>query len=171
MKKILLIVLILIGLGIGGYFYYVNFFKQKEVHYHAGFRVYVDGKQVDFTALKYMSVAPCTTEGAKLPEDDQEEKAHLHDFVGDVVHVERSNAVWGDLFKNIKYPVDTSKPIVAYINGRKVDNILHYPIRPYDSLILLIGKHGSPSDYLKNAVTRAHIVEVEKKSEACGVGS
>lgn len=168
MKKILLLLLILIGIGVGGYFYYLNFFKVRQVHYHAGFRVYVDGKAQDFSDLKYMHVLPCTTDEGNKAEDEQMEKAHLHDFVGDVVHVHRSNAVWGDLFRNIKFAIDTSKPITAYINGKKVDDISSYPIRPYDSLVLLIGKHGDAADYLKSAVEKDHIAEIEKKSENCG---
>lgn len=168
MKKLIGAVLIIMILGIGGYYYYLSFLKPKEVHYHAGFRVYVDGKLRDFTDFKYMHIDPCTTKGTQLPENDQEEKAHLHDFIGDVVHVHRSNAVWGDLFKNIKFNIDTTKSIDAYINGKKVSGILKYPINPYDSLILLIGKHGNPADYLKNVVKKEHMLKVEKMSETCG---
>ncbi len=168
MKKILLLLLILAGFGVAGYFYYVNFYKVEQVHNHAGFRVYVDGKAQDFSDLKYMKVEPCTTDDGNVVEDDQMEKAHLHDFVGDVVHVHRSNAVWGDLFKNIKFTIVTSKPIVAYINGKKVNDILSFPIRPYDSLILLIGKHENTAKYLKNSVKKDHILKAENKSENCG---
>ena len=173
MKKTLLVVFILIILGAGGYLVYANFLKPKPkaVHFHAGFHVYVDGKLFNFTDEKYMKFEPCTTKNAKVVEDDQEEKAHLHDFIGDVVHVHRSNAVWGDLFKNIKFPVDKPKPMTAYINGKEVDNILDYPIKSYDSLVLLLGKHGNVADYIKNEVKKDHILKVEKMSETCGSGS
>ncbi len=154
--------------GAAGYSYYKNFVKPKVVHFHAGFKVYVDGKLQDFSDLKYMHVEPCTTKNAHIDVDEQEMKAHLHDFVGDVAHVHRSNAVWGDLFQNIKFAIDHSKPVLAYINGGKVDDVLHHPIRPYDSLVLIIGKHRDIGSYLKNAVKKDHIVLVEKKSETCG---
>lgn len=168
MKKILVVLIIIILLSIGGYFYYLNFLKPKEVHFHAGFQVYVNGKLQDFSDLKYMHIDPCTTKKNTIPEDEQEEKAHLHDFVGDVVHVHRDNAVWQDLFTNIKYKIDKTKPIEGYINGKKTEGILHKPIHPYDIMLLLIGKHGNINYYLKNSVKKNHILKIEKKSESCG---
>lgn len=168
MKKFLLIILLLVGVGVGGYFYYDNFIKEKDVHYHAGFRVYVDGKLQDFSDIKYMHYEPCSEGDSHHDEDDQIEKAHLHDKVGDVVHVHRDGAVWGDLFKNIGYKIDEKKGLLAYVNGEKVDGVLSYPIKPYDSLVLLVGKHGDVKGYLKKAVVKRHIVEVEGMSESCG---
>ena len=167
-KRIVLLLLVLIFLGLGGYFYYEQFLKPQVVHYHAGFQVYVDGKLQDFSGLKYMHVVPCTTDDHKAEVDEQEEKAHLHDFVGEVAHVHRSNATWGDLFTNIKFRVDSSKSVVAYVNGEKVDGILHYPIKAYDSLVLFIGKHGDVEEYLKKAVKKEYVQKVEKKSDGCG---
>ena len=34
----------------------------EEVHYHAGFQVYIDNKLQDFAKLKYMSIKPCGIE-------------------------------------------------------------------------------------------------------------
>src|ERR1700730_17097255 len=74
--------------------------KPKPVHFHAGFQVYVDDKLQDFSDFKYMHEAPCTVNGKPLTNnhvDEQIEKAHLHDQIGDVVHVHRLGATWSDL--------------------------------------------------------------------------
>lgn len=66
----------------------------KEVHFHAGFLVYVDGKLQDFSGDIYMSPNVCRKPDVRLSsEEEQMEKAHLHDGVGDVVHVHRKSAV------------------------------------------------------------------------------
>jgi hypothetical protein len=101
------------------------------------------------------------------PEEEQIEKAHLHDYVGDVVHVHRTGATWGDLFTNIKYPLNYAE-ITAYINGQKIANLQKYPIRPYDSLVVFIGKNDERVG-LSRAVKRSHVQQVEKKSDNCGV--
>lgn len=167
----ILVLIILIAITSGAYLYYTNYIIPKIIHIHAGFIVYVNGKKQDFSDVKYMSFEPCTKNEVKEDPYDQKEKAHLHDYIGDVVHVHRSSAVWGDLFKNIKYKIDSSKPLEAYVNGKKVEDILNHPIKHYDSLVLLLGKHGEVSSYLKNAVKKDHILKVEKMSETCSSAS
>lgn len=137
--------------------------KPSEVHYHAGFLVFVDGVKQDFSELKYMKIEPCGTEAK---EDEQLEKAHLHDGVGDVVHVHRSGSKWNDLFKNIDFPIDSSKISEAYLNGNKIGNPLDLAIKPYDNLTLVFG--ATDKDFSKEFVTKEHIQEVEERSENCG---
>lgn len=140
--------------------------QAKEIHYHAGFQVYVDNKLQDFSDLRYMNVRPCG--GIFNREDDQIEKAHLHDTVGDVVHVHREHAVWGDLFKNIGFTIPTSTEFVGYLNGTRTENILDYPILPYDSVVFFSGSIQDMNKKLQARVTDDHIKEVESKSESCG---
>lgn len=143
--------------------------KPKPVHFHAGFQVYKDGEMQDFSDFKYMHEAPCSIdgkpiEGAKV--DEQLEKAHLHDQVGDVVHAHRTGGTWKDLFMNIKYPIQQNA--VAYNNGQKVDNFLDKEIVSYESLVIFEGKPGNVEELTKKAVTKDHIVEIEGRSETCG---
>lgn len=140
--------------------------KPAAIHYHAGFLVYVDGVKQDYTDSKYMKLEPCAAPGAKLPENPQLDKAHLHDHVGDVVHVEHAGAVWGDLFKNIHVTFNNGAPVHGFVNGKEDPNILAYPIKPYDSVIFVVGNNTGID--LTKAVTKAHIIEIEKKSETCG---
>jgi hypothetical protein len=166
MSRFVLFFIVLV-FGAGSYGYYVSFLQPKVVHYHAGFQVYRDGRLVDFSDVRYMHLKPCTTE-VNASRDEQMEKAHLHDLVGDVVHVHRSNARWGDLFRNMKYEIDSLGSLTGFVNGREVDGILNYPINAYDSVVLLIGEHDNPAKYLKKAVRKDHVLMVENTSEDCG---
>ncbi len=76
MKKSLnLIILFLLIALIGGLFWYQNTKKETdEVHYHAGFIVYKDGKRQDFSALKYMHIQPCSDDKISHQENEQEER-------------------------------------------------------------------------------------------------
>lgn len=150
-------------------FYLLRMISQepKERHIHAGFQVYADGKLQNFSLNKYMSIESCKEEiHEKKTEDEiQEEKAHLHDNVGDVVHSEREGARWKDLFTNIHFSFDRSKQITGYVNGQEVRDIFSYPINAYDSVTIFVGKTDKSS--LKNAVTKNKIKEAEKTSEDC----
>lgn len=166
-KLILIVIILFVASGTA----IIAFNKQKpsqKVHYHAGFVVFKENKQVDFTDFKYMVLKPCILdkkEEKESSEDDQIEKAHLHDQTGDVVHIEREGSKWLDLFTNLKYEINYMNTS-AYLNGKKIDNFQNLVIQPYDSLVVLIG----PSDVIKSktkAVTIKHIKESERRSENC----
>lgn len=142
-----------------------------KVHFHAGFIVVKESQVVDFSGSQYMDVEPCKlnpndTE-VESPVQQQISKAHLHDRVGDVVHVEGSGALWKDLFTNIDYPINYQQT-TAYINGNKVQDFQDQKIQAYQSLVLFIGNTNYTQKFLAQAVTKQHIQEVEKKSEDCG---
>lgn len=162
------IFLVVLG-GVVGYALSQTILKPKPVHYHAGFQVYVNDKLVSFRGNKYMHEKPCTMNGHDMSAEDpdtQGQKAHLHDHVGDVVHVHRPGAKWGDLFTNIKYPLE-GKISAAYVDGQKVDDILGQPIVANESVVIFVGKHSDDQKYLKTAVTKERIAEIGKKSESC----
>jgi len=157
---------ILILLIAAGFLFGKKFLPQEKVHYHAGFIVFQNNKKVDFSDYKYMDVKPCTADEKEVGEEDEQlEKAHLHDKVGDVVHVEQSNATWKDLFVNIHFPIDYSKA-TAFVNGQIIPDFANQPIHPYESVVLFIGTVDK--SHLKEAVTKKHIQEEEKRSESCG---
>ena len=165
--KILLIILFLLTISAGVIIFARNKKMEKKVHYHAGFLVYIDGQKQDFSDMKYMNVKPCTDDpGKEVHADEQLEKAHLHDAVGDVVHVEAKDAVWGDLFKNIRYTFPKGKTVSGYVNGVVVNDILTYPIHPYDNALIIVGDNHGVN--LGQTISKEHIQEIEKKSETCG---
>lgn len=158
----LLFFLILVGID------FQKFQQKEKIHYHAGFQVYVNGKKQDFSSIKYMNMRPCSENEKDVKEDEQMEKAHLHDLDGDVVHVEAKGAKWRDLFANIHFYFDQSKPLVGYVNGNKVDSISDYPIESFDSIVIFSGKLPDIKKALKERVTQKRIKEVGNKSESCG---
>jgi hypothetical protein len=168
MKKIYSIILIgmLFVIGLSMYVFFSRNQPEENIHYHAGFLVYVNGVRQDYSDSVYMNVEPCNAPGVKHTENDQLEKAHLHDNVGDVVHMHRNGAEWQDLFTNIRVTFPKDLPIAGYINGKNIPDILHTPITAYDSAIFVIG--DSKGVDLSGYVTKSHIQEVEKKSETCG---
>lgn len=102
-----LILIVVVALGTGSFFTIKKILTPKKIHYHAGVVVFQNNKKLNFSKLKYMSLEPCVLNKKEedSAEDIQIEKAHLHDNVGDVVHVERTGAIWRDLFTNIHFPL------------------------------------------------------------------
>jgi len=144
--------------------------ETSKVHYHAGFIVVKNNQQESFTNLEYMNIKPCTDDensnNELLEEDEQIEKAHLHDNVGDVAHVESTNPLWRDLFINLKYPLDNQE-VIAYINGVHVNNFQDQPILPYQSAVIFIGENNDTQKFLSQAVTKEYIQSKEVVSEDC----
>ena len=142
-------------------------FIPQETHYHAGFVVFKNDKKINFSDVKYMFLEPCTLNknNDNSPTDIQIEKAHLHDNVGDVVHIERTGAKWQDLFTNIHFLINYSKT-TGYINGEKVANYQLQPIKPDDILVVFIGKEDQK--LIRQAVTKDYIEKMAKKSTTCG---
>ena len=163
-----LIIAVLLVLSVGGIIFLKESISKKEIHFHAGFQVYKDDALLDFSDFKYMKVEPCSTSEHKelSAEEEELEKAHLHDNVGDVVHVHRENVVWGDLFKNIKTEIDSNAR--AYLNGKETENFLAEPIKAYDSIAIFEGNNTNIEEKLKNSVSKEHVVETESRSENCG---
>jgi len=161
---VLLIVILLTGIGI---FISKKLFTPQKTHFHAGFLVFENNKKLDFSDNKYMFIEPCSADNnhADSQEDIQIEKAHLHDNVGDLVHIERTGAVWKDLFSNIHFPIDYSKT-KGFINGKQTGNYQLQQIKPFDSLVVFIGKNDS--SLLNQAVTKDYIMKMAKKSTTCG---
>lgn len=169
-KKLLLLIglFVIILAGTASVFVSKKLLTSQKTHYHAGFIVFQNNKKLSFSDFKYMYEKPCTLKGKedKTNENDQLEKAHLHDNVGDVIHIERSGAHWKDLFTNINYPINYGKA-TGYINGQKANNFQNLHINPDDSLVLFIGSNDVKADLLQ-APTKEYIEQMGKKSKTCG---
>ncbi len=160
--------IVMLLLGVGGYYAYDTLYKEPATrHIHAGFVVFVDGKQIDFSNIRYMSLVPCADHaGRKTHEEITQEKAHLHDNVGFVAHSHREGAVWADLFNNMNYTFDKTKTITGYVNGEQVDDIFEYPVNAYDSVVIVVGK--TDPKFLTKGIIKDQIVKVEENSLDCG---
>lgn len=159
--------LLLLSLVVSAYWLIAYPRHPTHIHNHAGFRVYIDNQLQDYSDYKYMNFVPCSEHDTKKSkEEEQIEKAHLHDNVGDVVHVHREGSIWGDLFTNMQVMLPKDKELIGYINGTKIENIMNQPIDPYSTAIFIIGKNDG--DHGNEIVGIDHIKEVEAKSELCG---
>jgi len=161
-KKLLILILVILAFAAGGYFFQKK--QTKKIHYHAGFQVYAEGKLEDFSAPRFMHIKPCG-EDHRSKAEEQLDKAHLHDGVGNVVHIHREGALWKDLLQNLGYKLPEKVMISGYLNGKKVSNILESSINSYDSAVFFIGKVDEK--LLKNAVTKEQIMKAEKNTESC----
>lgn len=159
-------------LALGGLSIFKTATTPKHMHYHAGFKVYADNKLQDFSKAQYMKENPCTVDGKPTAqtskEEEQLEKAHLHDRVGNVVHSHRDNVYWSDFFTNIKYTLPKDKPIKTFMNGKEIKEITKTKINPYDSVVILVGENTDYEELSKKAVTKDEILKAESKSESCG---
>ena len=148
------------------YFFYP---KQKKAapHYHAGFYVYADGALLDFSGNEHMHTTYCEFDSASNNTfDSSDEKAHLHNNVGDVIHIHKVGVKWIDLFDSIGYHFPSDKSIKGFKDGHEVNNILQTVVEPYESIIIAIGDIKNVD--INRYVSKAHIKEVEAKSEYCG---
>ena len=93
------VVLVVAAIAIVGVKEYKALTTPQKTHYHAGFVVFVNDKKIDFSKPKYMSISPCILHGNEAddesPSSIQLDKAHLHDFVGDVV---KEQAASGEIY-------------------------------------------------------------------------
>lgn len=75
-------------------------YKPDRVHYHANFAVYINGQQEQFKgAAYYTDVNACVANNSAFPS----ERAHMHDNVNNVVHVEAHTVTWGQFFDNLSW--------------------------------------------------------------------
>ena len=161
------VLLVILLITISAFFIFKNQLIPAKTHYHAGFVVFQNNKKLSFSDNRYMFIEPCAINSKDTDSTAviQIKKAHLHDNVGDLVHIERTGAKWQDLFTNIKFSIDYSNA-VGYINGKKTVNFQMQSIHPYDSLVIFIGKNDSK--LFKQAVTKDYMIKMAKKSTTCG---
>lgn len=125
----------------------------QGVHHHANFAVFVDGERLDLSGARYMEdVAACAADpNAVRPQD----RAHLHNDEGGVVHVHHGGATWGHLFANLGFGFgdghlilddgrrffdgEEGRTFELVVNGREVLELANRPIRSLDRVLVSIG--------------------------------
>ena len=78
----------------------IRFFTYKPdgVHYHANFALYINSKQEQFKGQQYYEETEmCSENTAMTPAG----RAHMHDNINNVVHVEDHAVTWGQFFANL----------------------------------------------------------------------
>lgn len=147
--------------------------QQEEVHFHAAFRIYDGSVQRDFTAFDYMSVKPCgpseEEENHAESEGSIEDFVHLHDLVGDIIHIHGPGITWGDVFKYVDVS-ETPEIVSGYNNSEFIEDVLNTPVEAYQSMTFFIGPEpdiATKQKIFETAPSKEYIEDIEKKSEAC----
>lgn len=182
-KAVIGITGILIGMLVILGIRFVSYQPPKDVHYHANFAVYVDGKQEQFSnPLLYEEISECSISTEEKPG----ERAHLHENIKDVVHVEDSAVTWGNFFQNINWNVsdkylDTSdvllvntdtKKVTYILNGEEVSNISNKVIGDKDRLLVSYGiaTKDEINKQFSTVATTAEKYNVTKDPASCSGG-
>lgn len=152
--------------------------KEKEVsssgtpvHEHADFKVYIEGKPIDFTQSKYQST----------PENDLNPDVHLHDGVGTVVHKHRSGITLGDFFKSLKmeltkgclrldtgeaYCSGPANTLKIWVNGQPSEKFDTFEWKDGDRILISYGSETTTALQAQmDSVTRDACIYSEKCPE------
>lgn len=139
---------------------------EDEFHIHAAFKLYKDGEFQDLSGIQYMHLGDC---GDDFHEDGEADPPHLHDFVGDVVHVHAEGQTWRQLLGGLEVEVDEAD--TAFLNNAdaySTKELLDMEIAPYDRVLFLQGQTEEDLQKLKDEVPSVErIKEVEKEGESC----
>ncbi len=168
------------GVLILGGIRFATYSVPEPVHYHANFAVFVNGQQEQFKDPGlYEETSMCTTSTTKTPM----ERAHMHDQVNNVIHVEDSAVTWGQFFENIGWSVgnkfisssagmyaNSDQGNVSYIlNGNATSTISNSVINDNDKLLVSYGNTSAAelaNEYSKVPST-AHHYDVTKDPKSC----
>lgn len=104
-------------------------YKSDAVHYHANFAVFINGQQELFKGSQYYEEdsAMCTTAGTVTPAG----RAHMHDNIYNVIHIEDHAVTWGNFFANIGWYIGPDfieardGTMYANVGGNKVHYIIN----------------------------------------------
>jgi hypothetical protein len=155
-KYTLLVVGILLGALVVLGVRFISYKPDTAIHYHANFGVFINGEQEQFADPSYYTeVETC----ADVSETNMQpsERAHMHDGVNNVAHVEDHAVTWGQLFQNLGwgfgenylitrggtiYANNEQQKLHVMINGQDytdIDNIATRVIKDEDKLLLSYG--------------------------------
>lgn len=145
----------------------------EPVHYHANFAVFVDGQQVDFSRPELMHIAPCSDDSHM--DTDPIENVHLHDGVGNVVHLHMAGITWKTFFDSIKFeylPLTNGRELTVYRNGEKVSPGLlsDSPIGKQDRILVHIATQSGTATVSESSLISAEYEKVGSNSAEYDTG-
>ncbi len=128
----------------------VILYTPRSPHFHANFAVVINGKKETFQEPTfYEEVSSCGE-----IDDNPLTRVHMHDQIGDVVHVHDGSATWGNFFENLGFAlgdnvlyarnksyVDGQNGELHFIlNGKSVVSIANKTIKSEDKLLVSFDK-------------------------------
>ncbi len=160
---------------------FATYHPEDEVHYHANFAMYLNGQREQFKEpFYYVDLEEsCTLDQQITPH----ERAHMHDNVNDVVHVEDQAVTWGQFFQNLGWVVDlkvirtpnqvlltdAQNKVTFILNGEQTDNVLTRVIKDQDRLLVDYG-NATQQDLQKEYSTvpaTAHKYDITQDPASC----
>ncbi len=166
MKKIFAASVGILFLFVGFVVFKISKVPTIPVHYHANFAVFIDGVQKDFTKPSLMHIKPCTNDESESSEP--EENVHLHDQVGNVVHLHAAGISWRTFFHSIKFDLNSftnEKELSVYSKGEKVSpGYLDQEIQKQDQVLIHIASESAAAKIVDDS-------NLIKESEAVGTSA
>lgn len=160
-------------------------YNPPGTHYHANFAVFIHGQREQFKGVRYYTEAQmCAEEDEKTPPV----RAHMHDNINNVVHIEDQAVTWGHFFANIGwtlgpdfiadasgniYTTNDSDKLNLILNGQNytgLGGLNNSVIKDKDRLLISYG----PSDQnvlnqeLKSVGTNAEKYDYSTDPKSCG---
>lgn len=161
-------------------------YKVDAVHYHANFALYINGQKQEFKGMQYYTdVEMCTTERIVVPS----ERAHMHDDVNNVVHVEDHAVTWGQFFTNLGwimgptnivspdgtvYSADNNNKLNLVINGEDytdLGGLQNTVIKDKDKLLISFGNQNEADLKQKYNVIPSTAAKYDLAKDPAGCGS
>lgn len=163
-------------LGVGAFAFLLNdtdvkmAVEPEDTHYHAGFQIYVNDELQDFSGSEFMHYSPCSTE----PEDDHDsddpkDRIHLHNNVGNVVHVHADDVTWEEIFESLDIEEYLELMQIHYSKDTEWSvNVLDNRPKPYESVIFTFDGEYSRDQLIEDIVNMKVIEDAEYDVENCG---
>jgi hypothetical protein len=160
-------------------------FVDPRVHYHANFALYIDGVQDKFSDPSfYEEVSACSASEQNKPES----RVHLHENIGEVLHVHDQAATWGALFANLRYTLGNKilrtqdgkllvdgadgKRLRFVLNGQEINLVANQVIDSEDALVVDYGSDTTEQIMAKySALTKSAATYNTKNDPSSCTGS
>ncbi len=174
----------LIGLVVGGLLMVTvraATVSSHNVHYHANFALYINGRREQFKSFTYYEeIQACTSQASQDPRT----RVHLHDNVNDVIHVHDAAVTWGDFFANLGFTLgdkvlatrnrvyvdgDHGTKLNFILNGQPVTNLADKVIGSEDRLLIDYGqtKPAVLAQRFKAVASTAHTYNQQNDPASC----
>ena len=123
--------------------------EPASYHAHFDFKLYLDGQAMDLSQDQYQATV----------EHPLDERIHLHDGEGGVVHIHAANATLDDFLDSLGIELHETTGLRIYVNGREEPQGLDYQPRDLDRILVVDGQatQGQVSQWLATASEQACI--------------
>lgn len=143
----------------------INPFGPQDVHWHADFKVMIDGNFVDFNKFEYMST----------PYVHLSERTHLHDFNPSVIHVHQTGVTLAEFFDSIgmefsdncfdanssRYCNSPTHQLQLYVNGKPNSQMGNYQPKDLDKILIFFDTTTPSQENLDSITNEACIYSLK----------